>query len=112
MTRFVRLTALIMALLLPVLEVSAFEPRGFNELSAAYQQGDDLSLTLSAELSEWKELSAGSLPAFADWLKDASLRMDFSKAGHALRIDRLEEELLSLSETAREGKRLLTLEGL
>ena len=38
--------------------------------------------------------------------------MVFSKAGHALRIDRLGEELLSLSETAREGKRLLTLEGL
>ena len=112
MTQFVRLTALIMALLLPVFKVSAFEPRGYKELSATYQQGDDLSLTLSAELSEWKELSAGSLPAFADWLKDASLRMVFSKAGHALLIDRLGEELLSLSETAREGKRLLTLEDL
>ena len=103
MTRFVRLTALIMGLLLPVFEGLALKPRGFNELSAAYEQGDDLSLTLTAELGEWKELSAGSLPAFAEWLKDASLRMVFSKAGHALRIDRLGEELLSLSETAREG---------
>ena len=112
MTRFVRLTALIMALLLPVFEVLALEPRGFNELSAAYEQGDDLSLALSAELGEWKELSAGSLPAFAEWLKDASMRVVFSKAGYALRVNRLGEEILSLSEAAREGKRLLTLEDL
>ncbi len=112
MTRFVRLTALIMGLLLPVFEVLALEPRGFNELSAAYEQGDDLSLTLTAELGEWKELSAGSLPAFAEWLKDASMRVFFSKAGYALRVNRLGEELLSLSEAEREGKRLLTLEDL
>ena len=112
MTRFVRLTALIMALFLPVLEVSAFEPRGYRELSAAYQQGGNLGLTLTAELSEWKELSAGSLPAFADWLRDASLRMDFSKSGYALRIDRQGEELLSIAEEESKGKRLLTLEGL
>ncbi len=112
MTRFVRLTALIMALLLPMAEVSAFEPRGYRELSAAYQQGGNLGLTLTAELSEWKELSAGSLPAFADWLRDASLRMDFSKSGYVLRIDRQGEELLSIAEEERKGKRLLTLEGL
>lgn len=110
--RRARLAALIMALLLPVTEASAFEPRGCRELSAAYEQGESLSLTLSAGLREWKELSAGSLPALADWLNDASLRMDFSQSGYALRLDRLGREIFSLIQGENAGKRLLTLAGL
>lgn len=110
--RCMKMAALIMALLLPVTQALALDPRGNKELSLAYEMGEVLSLTLSADLREWKELSAGSLPAVADWLKDASLRLDFSKAGYALRMDRLGEEVATLAEGESEGRRLLALEGI
>lgn len=108
--RCVRLTALVLALLLPLAGARAFEPQGISELSLAYGEGRSLRLDVTGELAEWKELSKGSVQALADWLRDTALELEVSKDTYALRLTRQGEELLSLSEGAYEGGRLLALD--
>ena len=108
--RCVRLTALVLALLLPLAGARAFEPQGISELSSAYGEGRSLRLDVTGELAEWKELSKGSVQALADWLRDTALELEVSKDTYALRLTRQGEELLSLSEGAYEGGRLLALD--
>ncbi len=105
------LIALVCAvLLMPLPGVQALELPLMDELSGDYERGETLRLDVSAELEEYKALSAGSLPALADWLKDLSLQLDFSKSAYAMRLERAGETLLSLSEGEHEGGRLLVIE--